>query len=31
MIIYLDENLPLSLAEGFNILQEPQNFKLKRE
>jgi len=28
MIIYIDENLSPFLARGFNILQEPLNFKL---
>jgi hypothetical protein len=27
MIIYIDENLPAQLAEGLNILQEPENRK----
>jgi len=31
MIIYLDENLPPSLAKGFDILQSPQNFKLNKK
>jgi len=29
MIIYIDENMSPFLARGFNILQEPLNFKLK--
>lgn len=29
MIIYIDENMPKMLAEGFHILQEPENFRLK--
>jgi hypothetical protein len=29
MIIYLDENLAPVLAKGFNILQVPENFRLK--
>lgn len=28
MIIYIDENMPQLLAEGFNILQTPENFRL---
>ena len=28
MIIYIDENMPKSLAEGLNILQAPLNLKL---
>jgi hypothetical protein len=31
MIIYLDENLQANLAKGFNILQQPQNLKLKEK
>ncbi len=27
MIIYLDENLPMHLAEGFQIIQAPENLK----
>lgn len=27
MIIYLDENLPPHLAEGFDVLQQPENLK----
>lgn len=29
MTIYIDENMPSSLAEGLNILQQPLNFNLK--
>lgn len=29
MIIYIDENMSPFLAKGFNILQEPLNFKLQ--
>lgn len=29
MIIYVDENMPSVLAEGFDILQEPLNYKLR--
>lgn len=29
MIIYIDENLPSVLAEGFNILQDPENQRLQ--
>lgn len=29
MIIYIDENLAPVLAEGFNILQRPENLRLK--
>ncbi len=29
MIIYIDENMSPFLAEGFNVLQEPLNLKLK--
>lgn len=29
MIIYIDENLPRVLAQGFNILQKPENIRLK--
>lgn len=29
MNIYIDENMPEMLADGFNILQEPENFRLK--
>lgn len=29
MIIYLDENMPRHLAEGFHILQYPEGFKTK--
>ena len=29
MIIYIDENMPLVLAEGFNLLQFPENIRLK--
>ncbi|MBK6901441.1 MAG: hypothetical protein IPH04_01150 [Saprospirales bacterium] len=29
MIIYVDENMPSVLAQGFDILQEPMNHKLK--
>jgi len=28
MIIFIDENMPKMLAEGFNILQEPENYRL---
>jgi hypothetical protein len=27
MIIYIDENMPPTLAEGLNILQEPENIR----
>ncbi|CAN5389471.1 hypothetical protein BH23BAC2_BH23BAC2_21730 [soil metagenome] len=30
MIIYLDENMPRHLAEGFHILQFPEGFKTKQ-
>ena len=29
MIIYVDENMPQVLAQGFNLLQKPENIKLK--
>lgn len=29
MIIYIDENMPQMLAAGLNILQQPENMKLK--
>lgn len=29
MTIFLDENLPPALAEGFNVLQQPENFRLQ--
>jgi hypothetical protein len=29
MIIYIDENMPPVLAEGFNLLQAPENRRLK--
>ena len=30
MIIYLDENMPKHLANGFNLIQSPENFKKSR-
>ncbi len=30
MTIYIDENIPPYLAKGFQILQEPENIKLKQ-
>jgi len=30
MIVYLDENLPVQLARGFDILQKPENIKLNQ-
>lgn len=29
MIIYIDENMPSVLAQGFNLLQAPENIRLK--
>jgi hypothetical protein len=29
MIIYIDENMPTVLAEGFHLLQAPENLRLK--
>lgn len=29
MIIYIDENMPAVLAEGFNLLQAPENLRYK--
>ena len=29
MIIYVDENMAPALAEGFNLLQQPENFRKK--
>ncbi|TRZ41663.1 hypothetical protein [Robertkochia solimangrovi] len=31
MIIYFDENMPPHLAEGFGIIQEPENLRYNRE
>ena len=31
MIIYIDENMPHQLAEGLDILQQPQNLKTGKE